>query len=151
MKQRLLLNGTGTTLDEVERIIPKTTTYNTEDQPQLTGARVTMNRYALAFDLAKKDMEADGLNPSQITTVYQTEIPQALAACGFTKHTQGSIYMTEENIDQLAAIVKLQTTLAAQAPHFLKYARRVHLFEVQAWSDVTGLLTQLAVAAPMGT
>ena len=109
-----------------------------------------MNRYALAFDLSKRDMEAAGLTPSQITRIYQTEIPDALDACGFENHTQGSVYMTKEDVDQLQAILNLQTQLNNLAPNFRVYARRVHLFEVQAWSDVTGLLTNTPAAVPMG-
>jgi virulence-associated protein VapD len=71
--------------------------------------------------------------------------------CAFENHTQGSVYMTKEGVDQLATIVQLQSQLNALAPNFRVYARRVHLFEVQAWSDVTGLLTNTAAAMPMVT
>lgn len=51
-----------------------------------------MAQYAIAFDLNTKAMKAAGLKDADITRVYQTEIPEALASCGFTVHPQGSLY-----------------------------------------------------------
>lgn len=99
-----------------------------------------MAQYAIAFDLNTKQMRAAGLTQSQITTVYQTEIRQALANCGFTAHPQGSLYHTEETQDPITAIMRLQSTLKTQAPEFCKYVRRVHVFRMEEWSDVTQLI-----------
>lgn len=105
-----------------------------------------MAQYAIAFDLDTKAMTAAGLTRAQITTVYQTEIPAALAACGFTAHPQGSLYHTEAETDPITAIMRLQGTLHGQAPRFCKYVRRVHVFRMEEWSDVTPLIS--TVGAP---
>lgn len=109
----------------------------------------TTPRYAIAFDLNNKAMKADGLSRAEIATIYQTEIPKALTECGFDDHAQGSLYLTKDDVDPLAVIINLQATLDALAPNFRLYAHRVHIFEVQAWSDVTGSLTNTPAAAPM--
>lgn len=110
-----------------------------------------MSQFALAFDLDTKKMAADGLNDSQRTTIYQKEIPAALAQCGFTKHAQGSLYMTAPDTEHssIGALLTMKATLDAASPNFRKYAYRVHIFIVQDWSDVTGILTDTPQAAPM--
>jgi virulence-associated protein VapD len=111
-----------------------------------------MAQFALAFDLDTKKMKKDGLTKSQRTIIYQKEIPKALAECGFTKHTQGSLYMTDPNTEHssIGALLTLQAKLNAASSNFRKYAHRVHIFIVQDWSDVTGVLTDTKAATPMG-
>jgi len=99
-----------------------------------------MARYAIAFDLDTKAMSADGVTNSQRTGIYQTEIPNAFAAAGFTQHPQGSVYHTESS-DSLTPVITLKSVLTAQAPNFLKYAKAVHVFRMEDWSDVTSDLT----------
>lgn len=53
-----------------------------------------MAQYAIAFDLSTKQMKLDGLSQSDVTSVYQNEIPKALYAVGFQVHPQGSLYHT---------------------------------------------------------
>ncbi|MFO5783327.1 hypothetical protein ACLBR7_31440, partial [Klebsiella pneumoniae] len=77
-----------------------------------------MAHYAIAFDLDTKGMKAAGFSPADVTRVYQTEIPQALATCGFTAHPQGSLYHTEMEQDPITALMTLQGTLQRQAPNF---------------------------------
>jgi len=101
-----------------------------------------MAQYAIAFDVDTKSMRDNGINNSQITTLYQTEIPTALGACGFTAHPQGSLYHTEIDKDPIVAIMQLQNTLKNQAPTFCKYVRRVHVFRMEEWSDVTPLIAE---------
>lgn len=110
-----------------------------------------MAHYAIAFDLDTKAMKADGLTSSQRTKIYQTEIPGALASCGFTAHPQGSLYHTEAEQNPITAIMQLQSSLQGKAPSFCQYVRRVHVFRMEEWSDVTDLVSmkrQPAAPAP---
>lgn len=100
-----------------------------------------MARYAIAFDIDTKAMKDDGITDSQRTSIYQNEVTSALAACGFTAHAQGSLYHTEADTDSIASIMKLQDTLKKKAPNFCKYAKRIHVFRMEEWSDVTELIT----------
>lgn len=100
-----------------------------------------MARYAIAFDMDTKSMENDGVTASQRTGIYQKEIISALAECGFTAHAQGSLYHTEADTDGIASIMKLQDTLKTKAPNFCRYAKRIHVFRMEEWSDVTELIT----------
>jgi virulence-associated protein VapD len=110
-----------------------------------------MARYAIAFDLDTTAMDAAGLAKSEKTRIYQTEIPSALASCGFTAHPQGSLYHTEADQDPITAIMQLQGSLQSQAPRFCHYVRRVHVFRMEEWSDVTTLIAHHpAAAAPTG-
>lgn len=105
-----------------------------------------MAHYAIAFDLDTAAMKKNGISDAQRTRIYQTEIPSALAACGFTAHPQGSLYHTEADQDPITALMKLQGTLTAQAPLFCQYARRVHVFRMEEWSDVTTLIANRPAA-----
>ena len=107
-----------------------------------------MAQYAIAFDLDTKRMTSDGMTRSEISSVYQTEIPNALDACGFTVHPQGSLYHTEAALNPITAIMTLQSTLRGQAPKFCQYVRRVHVFRMEEWSDVTPLIAQRPAAGP---
>ena len=66
-----------------------------------------MAQYAIAFDLDTTAMTAAGLSAGDRTRIYQTEIPNALASCGFTAHPQGSLYHTEEDQNPITAIMQL--------------------------------------------
>lgn len=99
-----------------------------------------MAHYAIAFDMDTTRMTNDGMTASERTSVYQTEIPNALEECGFTAHPQGSLYHTQSDIDPITCLMKLQSTLQDDAPNFCKYVRRVHVFRMEEWSDVTPLL-----------
>lgn len=101
-----------------------------------------MAQYAIAFDLDTSAMKNGGLTQSQITNVYQTEIPNALASCGFTAHPQGSLYHTESEKDPISALMQLQSALKNNAPSFCRYVRRVHVFRMEEWSDVTPLIAE---------
>lgn len=109
-----------------------------------------MAQYAIAFDLDTTAMRAAGLNNAAITRVYQVEIPTALASCGFTAHPQGSLYHTESEHDPIAALMKMQGALRTEAPNFCGFVRRVHVFRMEEWSDVTTLITDRP-AAPAPT
>ncbi|QLE49879.1 hypothetical protein FD724_18490 [Nostoc sp. C057] len=101
-----------------------------------------MAQYAIAFDLYTAGMKNDGFTKSQITNVYQVEIPAALAKCGFTAHPQGSLYHTETEKDPISALMQLQGALKTNAPTFCQYVRRVHVFRMEEWSDVTPLIAE---------
>ncbi|WP_144817393.1 hypothetical protein [Enterobacter sp. DE0047] len=107
-----------------------------------------MAHYAIAFDLDTTAMRAGGFTKSQIARVYQTEIPNALQNCGFTAHPQGSLYHTESDQNPINAIMKLQSSLTTLAPNFCQYVSRVHVFRMEEWSDVTGLIANRPAAAP---
>lgn len=107
-----------------------------------------MAQYAIAFDLDTTAMRDAGISDAERTRIYQTEIPQALASCGFTAHPQGSLYHTETEQDPIAAIMKLQSALQSQASQFCAYVKRVHIFRMEEWSDVTALIANRAAAAP---
>lgn len=109
-----------------------------------------MAQYAIAFDLDTRRMKGDGLTQAEITRIYQTEIPQALAACGFTAHPQGSLYHTEGEHDPITAIMKLHGSLLNNANNFCNYVNRVHVFRMEEWSDVTDLIANRP-AAPSPT
>ena len=96
-------------------------------------------------------MRSAGLSQAQIVTVYQREIPNALDACGFTAHPQGSLYHTEADQDPITAIMRLQNSLQTIAPTFCRYVRRVNVFRMEEWSDVTGLIATAPPNAPAGT
>jgi len=99
-----------------------------------------MAQYAIAFDMDTITMKNDGLTQSAKTSIYQREIPEALASCGFTAHPQGSLYHTEADQNPINAIMKLQETMKTKAPLFCKYVKRVHVFRLDEWSDVTELI-----------
>lgn len=107
-----------------------------------------MAQYAIAFDMDTVQMRADGLTDADRTNIYQTEIPQALANAGFTAHPQGSLYHTESDQDPIKALLMLQATLRAQAPRFCQYVRRVHVFRMEEWSDITELIANRPAAGP---
>ena len=111
-----------------------------------------MAQYAIAFDLDTAQMRTDGLSNADRTQIYQTEIPTALAGCGFTAHPQGSLYHTEAEQNPITAIMRLQGALTQNAPRFCQYVRRVHVFRMEEWSDVTDLIANRAAApAPDAT
>lgn len=99
-----------------------------------------MAQYAIAFDMDTIAMKNDGLTQSAKTSIYQREIPEALASCGFTAHPQGSLYHTEADQNPITAIMKLQSTMKTKAPLFCRYVNRVHVFRLDEWSDVTELI-----------
>jgi virulence-associated protein VapD len=105
-----------------------------------------MAQYAIAFDMDTNAMRDAGLTPADRTRIYQTEIPEALAACGFNAHPQGSLYHTQAEHDPITALMRLQGTLQGQAPNFCRFVRRVHVFRMEEWSDVTELIAQRPAA-----
>lgn len=110
-----------------------------------------MAQYAIAFDLDTKRMRTDGLSQSEITSIYQTEIRDALWKCGFSQHPQGSLYHTDKDQDPITAIMKLQAILKDEAPRFCKYVNRVHVFRMEEWSDVTELIAgRVSSPSPTG-
>lgn len=107
-----------------------------------------MALYAIAFDLDTVAMRTAGLSKSDRTKIYQTEIPRALESCGFTVHPQGSLYHTEADQNPITAIMTLQAAMTGKAPQFCQYVRRVHVFRMEEWSDVTSLLANRSAAEP---
>jgi virulence-associated protein VapD len=91
-------------------------------------------------------MKAAGLTKYQIVSVYQKEIPEALAQCGFVVHPQGSLYHTNTEQNPITAIMKLQSSLQQGAPQFCQFVRKVQVFRMEEWSDVTDLIRTSPVA-----
>lgn len=100
-----------------------------------------MAQYAIAFDLDTAALKSNGYSPSATTQIYQTEIRLALASAGFTAHPQGSLYHTEIEQNQITAIMQLQSILKREAPLFCRFVKRVHVFRMEEWSDVTELIS----------
>jgi virulence-associated protein VapD len=111
------------------------------DKPITQDRYLKMAQYAIAFDIDTKRMKDDGLSDSQRTKIYQTEIPNALASVGFTAHPQGSLYHTESEKDPITALMQIQGVLKQDASNFCKYAKRVHIFRMEEWSDATTLIS----------
>jgi virulence-associated protein VapD len=93
-------------------------------------------------------MANQGISRSERSQIYQTEIPNALRLCGFTAHPQGSLYHTEAEQNPITAIMQLQSTLTNHAPRFCRFVRRVNVFRMEEWSDVTALLANRPAAQP---
>ena len=71
-------------------------------------------------------------------TIYNTEVPKALAQCGFTRSSQGSVYYTQETPDRKDAIIeKLKQVLRSQAPQFCQFVNEVAVYRMEEWSDIT--------------
>ncbi len=97
--------------------------------------------YAIAFDLAPKTMkERDGLSDADVTRVYQEEIPNALAAAGFTVKVQRTLYRTADGADATTCLMKLKPAIEEGAPNLIKYATDIHIFQMDSWSDIHALL-----------
>lgn len=111
----------------------------------------SMAQYAIAFDMDTSGMKTSGLTQSEITQIYQQEIPMALSSAGFTEHPQGSLYHTKSDQDPITAIMKLQSILKNDAPNFGKWVKRVHVFRMEEWSDVTPLLSDTRHEAELPT
>lgn len=107
-----------------------------------------MAQYAIAFDLDTAAMRSAGLTDAERTRIYQTEIPQALTSCGFTAHPQGSLYHTEADHNPITALMTLQNALRTETPNFCRFVRRVHVFRMEEWSDVTSLIADRPAALP---
>jgi virulence-associated protein VapD len=106
-----------------------------------------MAQYAIAFDLDTTAMAREGVTKAQRTQIYQNEIPDALRRCGFTAHPQGSLYHTESEQNPITAIMQLQSAITGHAPRFCQFVKRVHVFRMEEWSDVTVLLASRPAAA----
>ena len=110
-----------------------------------------MANYAIAFDLDTNLMRDEGVTNSQRTSIYQTEITEALAEAGFTAHPQGSLYTTQGQDNPLLRIIALPALLRERAPNFCRYLKRCHVFRMDESSDVTELLSgRPAAATPTG-
>ena len=100
-----------------------------------------MAQYAIAFVISTKTMKGDGKTQTDITDLYQKEIPNALYKAGFQVHPQGSLYHTNVTSEEaLKKLMSLQKLLQKHAPVFCKYVRCVHIFRMEEWSDVTDML-----------
>ena len=61
--------------------------------------------------------------------------------CGFAVHAQGYLYHTNVTSEEaIKKLMSLQNVLTRNAPTFCKYVRRVHIFRMEEWSDVTDMI-----------
>jgi virulence-associated protein VapD len=97
-----------------------------------------MPQYAITFDV---DTTAARAAMGNGYTVIYADARNALATCGFTEHPQWSVYHTRAGEDGLRSVMMLPAVLQADAPRFCQYVRRVHVFRMEEWSDVTELIT----------
>ena len=103
-----------------------------------------MYQVAIVYNLSSADMRADGLTDSEMSQIYQSEIPKALALCGFTEHLQRSFYATDAGEALAEGVRRLREVMPVHAPNFCRYATRVHLFRFDDWIDVTNHFTGVA-------
>lgn len=98
-----------------------------------------MTRYAISIDLDTVKMR-ETLSGSEITRIYQKELPEALFSAGFREQQDGLFFMTQPNADgSLIPIIVLEQTLKEEAPTACKYFNRVRVFEIEAFADITSL------------
>jgi virulence-associated protein VapD len=101
-----------------------------------------MARYAVSFDLNRSGMTAAGYTESRITTVYQSDIPRLLARHGFSRHLEGSVYLTEKDRNGEALALALQQDLIANPPAWGTFVRRAHCYRVEEpFFDITPCFT----------
>lgn len=106
-----------------------------------------MAQYAFAFDLDKAGMDEEGLSKSQITIVYKN-LRNALKAAGFGDKTQESIYRTQAGKEGMLSLMNLESTLKTLAPDSCKWLKRVHVFRMEEWSNVTPIFTRKGKFTP---
>ena len=94
--------------------------------------------YGFTFDLCPSVMKLFGVDPN---AVYQKQMPVAMAKCGFTKHPEGSVYVTGKPLSLAPdeVIQSLVATLPEDAPDFGRFVTRCHLFGSRV--DLTSMLS----------
>lgn len=91
--------------------------------------------YAIAFDLKIDDLKREYGEP--YNKAYD-EIRQELEAVGF-EWTQGSVYISTENKNNLATVYKAINRLS-KIDWFKKSVRDIRAFKVEDWSDFTEIV-----------
>lgn len=91
--------------------------------------------YAIAFDLKTDDLKREYGEP--YNKAYD-EIRQELEAVGF-EWTQGSVYISTENKNNLATVYKAINRLS-KIDWFKKSVRDIRAFKVEDWSDFTEIV-----------
>lgn len=91
--------------------------------------------YAIAFDLETDDLKREYGEP--YNKAYD-EIRQELEAVGF-EWTQGSVYISTENKNNLATVYKAINRLS-KIDWFKKSVRDIRAFKVEDWSDFTEIV-----------
>ena len=91
--------------------------------------------YAIAFDLKIDDLKREYGEP--YNKAYD-EIHRELEAVGF-EWTQGSVYVSTENKNNLATVYKAINRLS-KIDWFKKSVRDIRAFKVEDWSDFTEIV-----------
>lgn len=97
--------------------------------------------YAVAFDVDISGMTAAGMTEHQKTVVYK-EVKLALSEAGFTRHTQDSLYTTDEGQESIGVIMALPNILKKKAPRFCAWVKHFNVFKMEHFSDVTSLISE---------
>lgn len=99
-----------------------------------------MAYYAVSIDLDTTKMKDDNLKPSEITKIYQKELPEALSKIGFKTKLDGLTFVTDSiRNDSLIPIMVFKDDFIAHAPNTCKYLKKIVVFRIDAWADVTEL------------
>ena len=94
-------------------------------------------KWVIAYDLNVKGMKNSGYTKSQVTQYYNG-VKERLAAEGFDRFTQGSIYGLDEDENVLTKVYRVIDRLREMTdPHFVN---RLHLFKAESLSDLRPLL-----------
>ena len=91
--------------------------------------------YAIAFDLEVSELKKHYGEPYD--NAY-FEIKIEMSKLGFD-WTQGSVYLSSDNKNNLAAVYKAINTLS-QIEWFKKSVRDIRAFKVEDWSDFTEIV-----------
>lgn len=97
-----------------------------------------MTNFAFTFDLNSTAIR-DAVGQSEMIMTYQSRLTKALDQAGFTKHPEGSLYLTEAD-DGQQALMKLKAALMEHNPLFIEYLKSAHIFPVEPWSEATETL-----------
>lgn len=94
--------------------------------------------YAIAFDLTISELKQHYGGNNYQNAYY--EVKSALDACGF-EWTQGSVYVSREDKDNLATVYKAINTLTI-LDWFRRSVRDIRAFKVEDWSDFTAIVQE---------
>ncbi|WP_061236492.1 hypothetical protein [Leptospira santarosai] len=96
--------------------------------------------FGLSFDLDTVAMKEAGRSKTEISKIYQFEIPVFLWNLGFARHPQQSFYRSLFYDDQEFLTRSLKEALDRQKPDFQFWLKNMEIFILEPWSDVTALV-----------
>ncbi|WP_061249106.1 hypothetical protein [Leptospira alstonii] len=96
--------------------------------------------FGLSFDLDTVAMTDAGKSKSEVSKIYQFEIPMFFLYIGFARHPQQSFYRSPFYDDQEVLTKTLKEALDQQNPDFRLWLKNMEIFILEPWSDVTALV-----------